>query len=116
MQAELTKPEVLRRYISDEEAKELESTYVKIWEFDTMTEEGYKELIDLIKQKPEAYMLKPNLEGGGNNFFGQDALNKLQTLSRDEARIYIVMEKIFTKGISNSIINAKGFTEVICEY
>ena len=45
----------------------------------------------MIKQKPEDYILKPNAEGGGNNYFGVDALNKLQSTKKEEAKAYIVM-------------------------
>jgi hypothetical protein len=45
MQAELTKPEVIRKYLSEEEAVKLEQTMVKEWEFDTMTEESFLQLM-----------------------------------------------------------------------
>jgi len=32
-------------------------------------------------------------------------------MTREEARIYIVMEKIFSKGIPNAIIDGEGYTE-----
>ena len=37
----------------------------------------------MIKKKPEDYILKPNMEGGGNNFFGVDALNQLMSITKE---------------------------------
>lgn len=44
MQTELAKPEVLRRYASEEEAELLAKTRVSEWEFDSITEEGFSAL------------------------------------------------------------------------
>ena len=59
----------------------------------------------MIKEKPGDYILKPNAEGGGNNFFGVDALNKLQIIKNEEAKAYILMQKIYSKATPNYIIN-----------
>ena len=45
MQAELTKPAVLRKYATEEEAKIIESTLVKEWEFDSLDEESFLKLL-----------------------------------------------------------------------
>lgn len=48
------------------------------------------------KQNPpsQPYVLKPLHEGGGNNFFGEEATSKLHSLSAKEAEGYILMEEI----------------------
>ena len=42
----------------------------------------------------ERIILKPNRDGGGNNFFGKDALVELERLGEEERCQYILMEKI----------------------
>lgn len=51
--------------------------------------------------KSENFVLKPNREGGGNNFFDQDAYNKILTLkdNPEELKSYIVMKKIPMKNL-----------------
>jgi hypothetical protein len=36
-----------------------------------MSEQQFEELKQMMKKNPEQYILKPNLEGGGNNYFGK---------------------------------------------
>lgn len=43
----------------------------EIHDFDNKSEQEFQELIK--KTKEYDYVLKPNREGGGNNFFGQKA-------------------------------------------
>eukprot|EP01038_Epipyxis_sp_PR26KG_P013036 gene13036-17472_t len=43
---------------------------------------------------PDGYVLKPQREGGGNNFYGQEMIDALQTLSEKELAAFILMERI----------------------
>lgn len=45
-------------------------------------------------QNPANWVLKPHREGGGNNFFGEDMVEKLKTMKGEEAAAYILMERI----------------------
>lgn len=116
MQVELAKPEVLRKFVSEEDAVKLEKVFVKFWDFDSLSEEDYQNIINEIKIKPEAYILKPNLEGGSNNYFGLEALHKLEGLTRQQAKVYILMEKIESKSIVNAIMDGKDYKDVNCIY
>ena len=40
------------------------------------------------------YVLKPQREGGGNNYFGSDILKLLPTIKNEEQKAYVLMEKI----------------------
>lgn len=48
----------------------------EIHDFDSKTEQEIEDLLQ--KTKISDYVLKPNREGGGNNFFGEKAYLKLK--------------------------------------
>ena len=116
MQTELSKPEVLKRFLTEEEVTEIHKVFVKEWDFDNISEEDYQKLLTMVKEKPQDYLIKPNAEGGGNNFFGIDALNKLLSLTKEEAKVFILMEKIYSKGTPNVILDGVGYTENVFVY
>ena len=44
---------------------------------------------------PEDYVLKPQKEGGGNNFYGNDMRDKLLKIGEEpELKTYLIMKKI----------------------
>ncbi len=45
-------------------------------------------------RNPDSWVLKPHREGGGNNFFGDELVSKLQDMSQAQGAAYILMEKI----------------------
>ena len=47
-----------------------------------------------MKEIGHHFVLKPSREGGGNNFFGKDAEEKLDQMSVDELKSYILMHRI----------------------
>ena len=40
------------------------------------------------------FVLKPQLEGGANNFFGEDIIKKIENSSEDELESMILMARI----------------------
>lgn len=51
----------------------------------------------------ERFILKPNLEGGGNNVYGQNAYDLLKKISEEERKKFILMERIETKPTENTM-------------
>lgn len=49
------------------------------------------------KDGVEEFVLKPNEEGGKNNFFGIDAYKKIKDLSKKELKNYILTRKIYSR-------------------
>ena len=47
-----------------------------------------------MEKDKEGYILKPNQEGGGYNYFGEKALNKFKSLSAGQRHHYILNKKI----------------------
>lgn len=48
----------------------------------------------MYRRNPGGYVLKPNMEGGYNNYFGADGVEKLYELTPDERRHFILQEII----------------------
>ncbi|CAH8615612.1 unnamed protein product [Heterobilharzia americana] len=59
--------------------------------------------------KPENYVLKPQREGGGNNYFGVDIVQKLKSIiNHDERKVYVLMERIRPYVFENHILNSSS--------
>jgi len=67
---------------------------------------------------PADWVLKPYREGGGNNFFDQEMVSRLRTLTPEESRAYILMERIkqpsFTgvRLVQNEVVEGPCVTEM----
>lgn len=72
-----------------------------IWELESLADEKIEdeEVNAKVKEaieNPSRFVLKPQKEGGGNNFFDEDLKNALvDPLRREELRTYILMERIY---------------------
>ena len=58
-----------------------------------------------MEKNQTGFVLKPNCEGGGNNFFNEDVYHKLKEMKPEERQKYILMEKIDTQKHENILIN-----------
>ncbi|KAG7388887.1 hypothetical protein PHYPSEUDO_011721 [Phytophthora pseudosyringae] len=96
VQQVLAQPAVLRRFMSEEEAKELETSFAGLYglEKDSPTIEDVKKMAIA---NPRSYVLKPQREGGGNNLYGDEVASAIQKMSPAELESYILMERIFPK-------------------
>ena len=67
-------------------------TFVGQWD---VGEPESQEKIEAALRDPDNFVLKPNREGGGNNFYGQELATKLnQVRGTSRAQEYILMELI----------------------
>ncbi|CAI5724275.1 unnamed protein product [Hyaloperonospora brassicae] len=94
VQQVLADPAVLRRFMSEEEATQLESSFAGLYglEKNSATIEEVKKMA---VANPHAYVLKPQREGGGNNLYGNEVASAIQDMSPAELESYILMERIF---------------------
>lgn len=117
IQCELSKPEVMRKYLNEEEAHILQRSMTQVKELSTLSEQEYNSLLISVKQNPEQWILKPNREGGGNNMFGASLIPVLESLSIEERKGYILHEKIDSKFYDNYSINSDQIlTKIKCDY
>lgn len=96
VQQMLAQPAVLRRFVSEEEAAELETSFAGLYglEQNSATIENVKKMA---LANPHGYVLKPQREGGGNNLYGDEIATAMKEMSLAELESYILMERIFPK-------------------
>ncbi|XP_039265461.2 glutathione synthetase-like [Styela clava] len=106
MQEVLTQPGVLEKFIKGADSlKRLRDTFVGFYGLE-MGAEGDEAVAKVLKN-PDNYVLKPQLEGGGNNLYNQDLVDKLNEVGSDKRRCsYIIMEKVRPMPVSTIIIRA----------
>ena len=80
-------------FIPDEDiVARMRHTFMGQW--DINEDESQEKIAEALKH-PENYVLKPNREGGGNNFYGSDLVAKIQAVTGTaKAQEFILMELI----------------------
>lgn len=115
VQQVLTDDSELARFVPNEEDRSLmASFFAKIYGFDT---ELNPEILAQVRNNPDDFVLKPQREGGGNNFFGQDVINLLQGYEHDEEvqkrmKGFILMERIKPTPVKNLLARAGQVQEI----
>lgn len=94
VQQALADPAVLRRFMSDDEATVLETSFAGLYGL-----ENNSATLDKVKalatSNPRGFVLKPQREGGGNNLYGDEVAAAIKRMSPSELEGYILMERIF---------------------
>jgi glutathione synthase len=123
IQQVLANPGEVENFISSaSECNSLRNVFAGLYNLDE-SESGSEtlQLVNKIKidaiLNPENYVLKPQREGGGNNIYGDNLKEALNTFSPVELAAYILMEKILPLSqISHFIRDGKCFMDQsICE-
>lgn len=115
VQQVLTDDNELARFVPNEEDRSLmTSLFAKIYGFDTELD---SEILAHVRNNPEDFILKPQREGGGNNFYGQDVINLLQGYEQDEEvqkrmKGFILMERIKPIPVKNLLARAGQVQEI----
>ncbi|KAK3014133.1 hypothetical protein RJ639_007925 [Escallonia herrerae] len=93
IQQELAKPNVLERFLENEEdIAKVRRCFAGLWSLDDV------EVVKDVISRPELYVMKPQREGGGNNIYGDDVrktLQRLQSEGTEEDAAFILMQRIF---------------------
>ncbi|KFA81461.1 hypothetical protein S40288_03301 [Stachybotrys chartarum IBT 40288] len=114
-----SEPSRLGRFINDDtdEAKELWKTFTNIYPMDTSEAglEARKKALD--PELCQAYVLKPQREGGGNNTYRGAIPEYLRSIPESHWGSYILMEIITPPPVSNVILRNGKIEQggVICE-
>jgi glutathione synthase len=92
IQQVLTRPETIRRFVSDAEAQTLEAVFAGLYTLDEPLDDkpAYLQAMD----QPDRFVLKPQREGGGNNLYDDAMVQRLASLTEDERQAYILMERL----------------------
>ncbi|XP_071036287.1 glutathione synthetase isoform X2 [Parasteatoda tepidariorum] len=117
VQAYLTRPGVLEKYVESNIADEIREVFANQYSLE-MGSDG-DEAIKMAIENPEKFVLKPEREGGGNNLYGTEIKEFLENIkSSEERNAYILMERINPPSIPNCIIQRNQppeITNVIAE-
>jgi glutathione synthase len=106
VQEYLTHDNIIEKYINDENlSKNIRSTFASIFTFNN--NQTRKTHIDLLRQNPNNFVVKPNREGGGNNKYGDDILNLIEK-EENNLNYYIAMEKILPPKCTTCLIKPNG--------
>lgn len=103
IQQVLAEPGVLERFVPEGDViQELRSTFVGLYKLDSTASS------DIIKQAlatPERFVLKPQREGGGNNLFGEELREYLESIKETpEIASWILMDRIRAARHRNRLI------------
>ena len=103
VQQQLALPGELERFMSVEEATSLRTVFAGLWSLSGPTEPSDDATAEehvaamhmrLAMEKPSEYVMKPQREGGGHNYFGDELKQALGQLSRAERAAFILMQRI----------------------
>lgn len=94
VQQVLARPRMLERYLSESQASDLSRTFAGMYDLDESVEGQLAG--ELAIRNPDRYVLKPQREGGGNNLYDQEMVKAIQSMSMDEQKAYVLMERIMT--------------------
>ena len=95
VQQVIAQPGYIEKYFPERpnSVRLIRSTFAGLWGLEYGDEETKKVIADAIAN-PDNYVLKPQLEGGGGNYYGEEIPSKLKAMSHDELAAHILMERI----------------------
>ncbi|KAJ5198703.1 uncharacterized protein N7498_007820 [Penicillium cinerascens] len=110
VQQALTLPGALERFLSTSDAAAIRETFVHLYPLDE-TEAGlYARSLVRDQERCVNYILKPSLEGGGNNVYGEDIPGFLASVPESQWSRYILMERIDPPISSNLLMSSAGIS------
>ncbi|KAJ1356426.1 hypothetical protein KIN20_014144, partial [Parelaphostrongylus tenuis] len=85
---------VVERFVGNpRDAAAIQATFAGLWAINGSHPVIGKLIKDAIAH-PSRHVLKPQLEGGGGNFYGENMAEKLKILTEEERGAFILMERI----------------------
>ncbi|KAK2851026.1 hypothetical protein Q5P01_007302 [Channa striata] len=105
VQQVLARPGVLEKFFPDqpEVVEQIRATFAGLYTLD-MGPEG-DQTVAMALAAPDQFVLKPEREGGGNNFYGSEICQVLEGVKDSTERMaYILMDKIEPKPVKNYLL------------
>lgn len=106
VQQQLSQPGELERFVSPQEAERLRAVFAGLWSLSGAASPDAAAAPDehaaalhmrLARERPDGYVMKPQREGGGHNFFGDELRAALGSMTRDQRSAFILMQRIFPR-------------------
>lgn len=117
VQQALTAPGALERFLTDDEAATIRETFVPVYPLDDSSEGQKARALATDPATAKNYILKPSLEGGGNNTYGEDIPKFLASIPQSQWASYILMERIQPPTVHNLLMSSAGLDggEIVSE-
>lgn len=106
VQQALAAPGALERFVSPQQAAQLRSCFAGLFPAEAPN------AVAAALSNPELFVLKPQREGGGNNFYGAEIQRKLPGMDETERKAYILMQRIFPPPQEGSLLRAGKVLQV----
>ena len=95
VQQVLTAPTVLARFAEADDAQAMAEVFAGQHALgEELPDEGGRTALEVALDAPGNWVLKPQREGGGHNFFDADMQTKLRDMAPEEHAAFILMERI----------------------
>lgn len=108
VQQALTAPGALEHFLSEDKAAPIRSTFVRMYPLDESEAGLHGRSLATDPRIAQDYILKPSLEGGGHNVYGDAIPQFLASVPRSTWCAYILMERIVTPGLQNTLLSSAG--------
>ncbi|KAL5365166.1 hypothetical protein BJX96DRAFT_168876 [Aspergillus floccosus] len=108
VQQSLTTPGTLEQVLSPGKAAAIRSTFVQIYPMDDSERGMHARSLALNPVKARDYILKPSLEGGGNNIYGEDIPSFLAKMPPSSWSAFVLMERISSPRVDNVLMSLQG--------
>ena len=94
VQQVLAQPGEVERFLPATDAALLRTCFAKLYGLEADGGAAVDAIVQAAIAQPEGFVLKPQREGGGNNFYFAELAQALRTMSPEERSSYILMERI----------------------
>ncbi|PVH80547.1 glutathione synthetase [Cadophora sp. DSE1049] len=111
VQQVLVMPGVLERFLPANEAVAVARMFVKIWPMDESLEGEEARKLALDRETVRRHVLKPSLEGGGHNLYGEAIVDFLRNTPQTLWHTFVLMEKIAPPLLTNTMVSSQGIYE-----
>jgi hypothetical protein len=119
-QSKLQNPEILKKFIPDELiANDMSRFFAKIYYVNEMTDEEKKSVFAEMRGNISKYIVKPQKEGGGNNYYNEDILDLLPS-EDDPSSVGVIlkhamiMERISPPEVETLVLHDNKLKKMNC--
>lgn len=116
VQQALAAPGALERFLRDDDAsspRELRQVFAGLYDLDEAAPNADAAVAEALAA-PDAFVLKPQREGGGNNLYGSDIVDALTSMTPAQRSAFILMERIVSKPKTGALVRNGHATEGDC--
>jgi glutathione synthase len=111
VQQALVMPGALERFLTPKEAANVSKTFAPMYPLDDSPTGMHAKMLALDPKTARNHVLKPSLEGGGHNVYGEEIVKFLKQTPEELWHSYVLMEKIIPPPLENFMMSMRGLYE-----